>query len=201
MQESVPEDEGAMAAIIGLANDVMRDICEKASEGEVVSCANFNSPGQVVIGGNIAAVERATALVKEAGARVIPVAMSAPSHCMLMKPAADRLAEELTSIAIGKPNTPIINNVDGRIEFEPAAIKDALIRQVFSPVDWVSVIQKVASLGATHVLECGPGKVLSGLNKRIDKGLVSLPMLSMPKFENALSIVGMPSEQMLEVEA
>ena len=189
MQEAVPEGHGSMAAIIGLDDQLIEQICKDASGDEVVSCANYNSPGQVVIGGNKAAVDRASALAKEAKARVMPVAMSVPSHCLLMKPASEKLEEELRNITLRSPNIPIVNNVDAKIEVDIDSIKSALIRQVYNTVGWVSVIQSMASSGVTHMLECGPGKVLSGLNKRIDKNLIAYPMSDIDKFEKAHAAV------------
>lgn len=189
MQEAVPEGQGSMAAILGLDDQLIRQICEDASSGDVVSCANYNSPGQVVIGGNKEAVDRASELAKAAKARVMPVAMSVPSHCLLMKPAADRLAEELATVNFNKPNIAIVNNVDAQVEWEAADIKGALVRQVYNPVGWVSVIEAISASGATRILECGPGKVLSGLCKRIDKGMGAFPMSDVEKFAQALSAV------------
>ncbi|MBV1882629.1 MAG: ACP S-malonyltransferase [Pseudomonadales bacterium] len=189
MQDSVPEGHGSMAAIIGLDDRLVEQICKEASGDEVVSCANYNSPGQIVIGGNKAAVDRASALAKSAKARVMPVAMSVPSHCWLMKPAAEKLEEELGGITLRRPNIPIINNVDAKPEVDSDLIKSALIRQVYNPVGWVSVIRTITSSGVTHMLECGPGKVLSGLSKRIDKSLIAYPMSDIGKFEKAHAAV------------
>lgn len=189
MQEAVPEGQGSMAAILGLENHVIEQICNEASGGDVVSCANYNSPGQVVIGGNKAAVDRASALAKAAKARVMPVAMSVPSHCLLMKPAAEKLAEELSAITLNHPIVPIVNNVDAKIESDLALIKEALIKQVYNPVAWVSVVQALAVAGVSDILECGPGKVLSGLSKRIDKSLNAYPMSNVEKFEKAFAAV------------
>ena len=172
MQQAVPAGTGAMAAIIGLDDDAIASACEQAAEGQVVSSVNFNSPGQIVIAGNKEAVERAMTLCKEAGAkRALPLPVSVPSHCALMKDAADKLAEALDSIEFNTPEIKVVNNVDVKAEQEPEAIKQALIRQLYSPVRWTETIQHFASLGVTESYEFGPGKVLSGLVKRIDKSV------------------------------
>lgn len=174
MQEAVPAGTGAMYAIIGLADDAIAKACEDAAQGEVVSPVNFNSPGQVVIAGNKAAVERAGALCKEAGAkRALPLPVSVPSHCALMKPAADRLAEALKGIEFSTPTLPVINNVDVAAETDPAKIKDALVRQLYCPVRWTEGVQKMHEQGVEKLLELGPGKVLTGLTKRIVKSLTA----------------------------
>ncbi|QPB41830.1 ACP S-malonyltransferase [Rodentibacter haemolyticus] len=168
MQQAVPEGTGAMYAIIGLDNEAIIEACKKAEEGEVVSAVNFNSPGQVVIAGAKAAVERAAALCKEAGAkRALPLAVSVPSHCALMKPAADELSVTLDSIAFNTPTTAVINNVDVKVEAESAAIRTALVRQLYSPVRWTETVEKMAQDGVQVLVEVGPGKVLNGLTKRI----------------------------------
>ncbi|OOF36949.1 ACP S-malonyltransferase [Rodentibacter heidelbergensis] len=168
MQQAVPEGTGAMYAIIGLDNEAIIKACQQAEEGEVVSAVNFNSPGQVVIAGAKAAVERAAALCKEAGAkRALPLAVSVPSHCALMKPAADKLAVTLDAMAINTPEIAVINNVDVAKEVESAAIRDALIRQLYSPVRWTETVEKMALEGVQALVEIGPGKVLNGLTKRI----------------------------------
>ena len=170
MQEAVPEGVGAMAAIIGLDNESIAANCEKAAQGQVVSPVNFNSPGQVVIAGHKEAVERANVLMKESGAkRALPLPVSVPSHCALMKPAAEKLAVALQSIEIKAPAISVINNVDVSPETDAARIKDALVRQLFSPVRWTETIEAVANAGVEFEVEMGPGKVLSGLVKRIDK--------------------------------
>lgn len=172
MQQAVPAGSGAMAAILGLDDDAVRAVCNEAAAGEVVEAVNFNSPGQVVVAGNKSAVERATELAKEKGAkRAVILPVSVPSHCQLMKPAADMLANDLEQIEIRQPAISVINNVDVKIETDPNAIRQALIRQLYQPVRWVEVIQAMAGNQVTRILECGPGKVLMGLNKRIDKSL------------------------------
>lgn len=170
MQRAVPEGVGAMSAIIGLDNDTIAANCAKAAEDQVVAPVNFNSPGQVVIAGNKEAVERANALMKESGAkRALLLPVSVPSHCALMKPAADELASVLEHLAIQTPAIPVINNVDVAAETDPAVIKQALIRQLFSPVRWTETVEKMANDEITFAIEMGPGKVLTGLVKRIDK--------------------------------
>lgn len=170
MQRAVPEGVGAMSAIIGLDNDTIAANCEKAAEDQVVAPVNFNSPGQVVIAGNKEAVERANTLMKESGAkRALLLPVSVPSHCALMKPAADELASVLEHVAIQTPAIPVINNVDVKAETDPAIIKQALIRQLFSPVRWTETVEKMANDDITFAVEMGPGKVLTGLVKRIDK--------------------------------
>ncbi|TBL53793.1 [acyl-carrier-protein] S-malonyltransferase [Obesumbacterium proteus] len=168
MQEAVPEGTGAMSAIIGLDNDAIAKACEESAQGEVVSPVNFNSPGQVVIAGNKDAVERAGAACKAAGAkRALPLPVSVPSHCALMKPAADKLAIALQGIAFNAPQFPVVNNVDVKTETSPEAIRDALVRQLYSPVRWSESVEFMAGEGIEHLLEVGPGKVLTGLTKRI----------------------------------
>ncbi|SJL82466.1 ACP S-malonyltransferase [Vibrio palustris] len=172
MQEAVPAGIGAMYAIIGLADDAVAKACEDAAQGAVVSPVNFNSPGQVVIAGEKAAVERAGALCKEAGAkRALPLPVSVPSHCALMKPAADKLAQALNDIEFHAPKLPVINNVDVIAETAPEKIKDALVRQLYSPVRWTEGVQAMNEQGVEKLIEMGPGKVLTGLTKRIVKAL------------------------------
>jgi len=168
MQEAVPEGTGAMSAIIGLDNAAIAKACEESAQGQVVSPVNFNSPGQVVIAGNKEAVERAGAACKAAGAkRALPLPVSVPSHCALMKPAADKLAIALQEITFSAPQVPVVNNVDVRTETDPEAIRSALVRQLYSPVRWTESVEFMAAQGVTLLLEVGPGKVLTGLTKRI----------------------------------
>ena len=168
MQQAVPEGMGAMYAIIGLDNDAIINACKQAEQGEVVSAVNFNSPGQVVIAGAKAAVERAAALCKEAGAkRALPLAVSVPSHCALMKPAADQLSVSLESITLKAPVVAVLNNVDIKAETDAVAIRNALVRQLYSPVRWTETVEKMAQNGVEVLVEVGPGKVLNGLAKRI----------------------------------
>lgn len=170
MQEAVPEGVGAMSAIIGLDNDLIAENCRQAAQGQVVSPVNFNSPGQVVIAGHKEAVERANVLMKESGAkRALPLPVSVPSHCALMQPAADKLALALAEIELQQPLIPVINNVDVTAETDPVKIKSAMVRQLFSPVRWTETVETMANSGVELAVEMGPGKVLSGLAKRIDK--------------------------------
>jgi len=168
MQEAVPEGTGAMQAIIGLDDASIRKACEESAQGQVVSPVNFNSPGQVVIAGNKEAVERAGTACKAAGAkRALPLPVSVPSHCALMKPAADKLAVALEAITFSAPSVPVVNNVDVKCETEGAAIRSALVRQLYSPVRWTESVEFIAAQGVEQLLEVGPGKVLTGLTKRI----------------------------------
>ncbi|UOO76354.1 ACP S-malonyltransferase [Neisseria sp. Dent CA1/247] len=170
MQNAVPQGEGAMAAILGLDDDVVRQVCSEAAQGDVVEAVNFNSPGQVVIAGSAAAVERAMNLAKEKGAkRALPLPVSVPSHCSLMKPAAEKLAEALKNIDIRTPQIRVIHNADVASYNDPDKIKDALVRQLYSPVRWTETVNALVSEGITQSAECGPGKVLAGLAKRINK--------------------------------
>lgn len=174
MQKAVPQGIGAMYAIIGLDNDAIIEACEQAAGEEVVSAVNFNSPGQVVIAGNKSAVEKAAQLCKEAGAkRALPLAVSVPSHCALMKPAADQLAVSLASVTFKKPNIDVINNVDVKKEYGADEIRHALVRQLYSPVRWTETVEKMAISGVKVLFEIGPNKVLTGLTKRIHKDLES----------------------------
>lgn len=175
MQASVPEGVGAMAAVIGLEDQAIIDACQQAQGDEVVSAVNFNSPGQVVIAGHMEAVERAGLLCKEAGAkRVLPLPVSVPSHCALMKPAAEELAKAFNNVNFNIPQVDVVNNVDVVVEQSSSAIKEALIKQLYSPVRWTETIQKLADEGVTTILEVGPGKVLQGLIKRIDKSITCI---------------------------
>lgn len=170
MQEAVPAGQGAMAALLGLEVEDVRAACMEASQGEVVEAANLNAPGQIVIAGAKAAVERAIEAAKARGAkRAMLLPVSAPFHCALMGPAAERLAERLKTVAVMKPEIDVLNNVDVAVCNEPDQIRDALIRQAFSPVRWIETVQAMATRGLTHIIECGPGKVLAGMTKRISK--------------------------------
>jgi [acyl-carrier-protein] S-malonyltransferase len=176
MQEAVPVGTGAMAAILGLEADVVKSVCEAvaAESGAVVSPANFNDPKQTVIAGAKAAVDIACERLKAAGAkRALPLAVSAPFHCALMKPAAERLRERLASVPLSVPRIAVVNNVDVAVQTEPAAIREALYRQAFGPVRWVEVVQALRDRGLAHIFECGPGKVLAGLVKRVDGSLAT----------------------------
>lgn len=188
MQEAVPAGTGSMAAILGLDDTKVIEVCALAAEGEVVSAVNFNANGQVVIAGQVAAVERAVALAKEAGAkRAVVLPVSVPSHCALMKPAADKLAERLNGITINAPSIPVINNADVSKASDADAIRDALVRQLYSPVRWVETIQAMDGEGIDTLIECGPGKVLVGLNKRIVKGMKALPVFDPASLDAALA--------------
>ena len=170
MQQAVPAGEGAMAAILGLDDDQVRQICAQSRGEEVVSAVNFNSPGQVVIAGHTAAVARASEACKAAGAkRALPLPVSAPSHCELMKPAAEQLAALLATISIQAPQVLVLNNVDVASPSQPEQIRDALVRQLYLPVRWTESVEKLAAQGVRQFVEMGPGKVLSGLIKRIAK--------------------------------
>jgi len=188
MQNAVPEGAGAMAAILGLSDEQVTSICEQAAENEVVSAVNFNSPGQVVIAGNAAAVERAMALAKGAGAkRALPLPVSVPSHCSLMEPAAEVFAGELSGIAVRSPQIPVLHNVDVSAHQDPVQIRDALARQLHNPVRWVETIRAMHASGINLVIEMGPGKVLAGLNKRIEKSMSAIPVVTADDLEAALA--------------
>jgi len=188
MLEAVPQGVGSMAAIIGLADDAIANACTEAAEQQVVAPVNYNSPGQVVIAGHKEAVDRASVLCKEAGAkRALPLAVSVPSHCSLMQPAAEKLAQQLAGITINSPAIPVVNNVDVVAASEPSEIKHALQRQLFSPVRWTETVQFLAAHDVTRQVEIGPGKVLSGLAKRIDKTVVGVATTDLASLEKALA--------------
>jgi len=185
MQEAVPEGRGAMAAILNLDDDLVRAACAEA--GGEVQAVNFNAPGQVVIAGERDAVARAIEKCKEKGAkRALPLPVSAPFHSSLMKPAAEKLKGYLQNVSLAAPSIPLVNNVDVKIETEPARIKDALARQAASPVRWVETIKSMAASGVTHFVECGPGKVLAGMTKRIDANVQSFTLADRAALEQAL---------------
>ncbi|WKX27727.1 ACP S-malonyltransferase [Tatumella ptyseos] len=187
MQEAVPEGTGAMQAIIGLDDEAIRLACEESAQGQVVSPVNFNSPGQVVIAGNKEAVERAGAACKAAGAkRALPLPVSVPSHCALMKPAADKLAVALREITFNQPTISVVNNVDVKCETDSEAIREALVRQLYSPVRWTESVQVIAAQGETQLIEVGPGKVLTGLTKRIVDTLTASAINDPAAFSAAL---------------
>ncbi|HET6395893.1 MAG TPA: ACP S-malonyltransferase [Pseudoxanthomonas sp.] len=187
MQDAAPAGTGAMAAVLGAEDAVVQEVCEQASAGEVVVPANFNSPGQVVIGGHAAAVDRALALLAERGVRkAVKLAVSVPSHTPLMREAADRLAEAMARVQWQAPSLPVVQNVDARAHEGVDAIRDALVRQLYLPVQWTGCVQALASRGATRVAECGPGKVLAGLAKRIDKSLDARALGAASDFQSAL---------------
>ncbi|NOZ10591.1 MAG: ACP S-malonyltransferase [Gammaproteobacteria bacterium] len=188
MQEAVPAGAGGMAAILGLDDDQVGEVCRDAADGEVLEAVNFNSPGQVVIAGTQSAVGRAVIQAKAAGAkRAIVLPVSVPSHCALMQPAADRLAARLADLDVKVPQIPIINNVDVEVANDAEAIKQALVRQLHSPVRWVESVQKMAAQGVDHMIEAGPGKVLTGLNKRIDRSITTLAIYDSESFNAALA--------------
>lgn len=178
MQAAVPEGVGAMAAILGLDDDAVRAVCADAAAGEVVEAVNLNSPGQVVIAGNKAAVERAMALAKEKGAkRALPLPVSVPSHSSLMLPAAEKLFAHLETVSIRTPAIPVLHNTDVQRHADPEAIRAALARQLHTPVRWVETVQALKTAGIERVIECGPGKVLAGLCKRIDDTLPAVALV------------------------
>jgi [acyl-carrier-protein] S-malonyltransferase len=177
MQEAVPAGQGGMAAIVGLEDDAVRTLCAQNADGDVLAPVNFNSPGQVVIAGTAAAVARAVENAKSAGAKLaklLPV--SVPSHCALMHPAAERMRERLAQVRIEPPRIPVLHNVHVSSETAPDAIRDALVKQIESPVRWVETVRRMTADGIGKLIECGPGKVLAGLNKRIDKNAQTLPV-------------------------
>jgi len=188
MQSAVPVGVGAMAAILGLDDDTVRTVCAESAQGEVVEAVNFNAPAQVVIAGHKAGVERACAAAKAAGAkRALVLPVSAPFHCSLLRPAAEILADALGRIAVAQPSIALINNVDVAVTDDADAIRDALVRQAWHPVRWVETLQAMKARGITHVVECGPGKVLSGLTKRIDADLIALSITDPASLDAALT--------------
>ena len=193
MQEAVPVGTGAMAAILNLDDERIREACVEAEaevgNGEVVAPVNFNAPGQTVIAGSKAAVERACEGCKTRGAkRAVLLPVSAPFHSSLIRPAADRLGDRLAELVFSAPKIPVVNNVDVSIESDPDRIKDALIRQAYSPVRWVETIQKIVSLGVSNVAECGPGKVLAGLTKRCADGVTGIALADLASIEANLNL-------------
>jgi [acyl-carrier-protein] S-malonyltransferase len=188
MQRAVPEGTGAMAAILGLDDDTVIDVCRTAEEGRVVTAVNFNSPGQVVIAGNTEAVQRATKLAKERGAkRAVQLPVSVPSHCELMKPAAEQFAGHLQETTILRPEIPVLQNVDVTAHDDPDTIRDVLARQLYSPVQWVRTIEAMRERGISRLVEAGPGKVLAGLAKRIDRTLPAQPVFDPESLAAALN--------------
>ncbi|WP_374592062.1 ACP S-malonyltransferase [Aquabacterium sp.] len=192
MQEAVPQGQGGMAAILGLDAQAVREGCAQvASTGEVVEAVNFNDPKQTVIAGTKAGVDKACEALKAAGAkRALPLPVSAPFHSSLMKPAAERLKEKLLATPFAKPTIDLINNIDVAVTADAAAIRDALYRQAFGPVRWVEVVQAIKARGVMHVLECGPGKVLAGMVKRIDGDLVSATIFDPASLAEAKALLG-----------
>lgn len=188
MQEAVPEGQGAMAAILGLDDEAAKAACAEAAQEEVVQAVNFNAPGQVVIAGHKNAVARAIEACKARGAkRAMPLPVSAPFHSSLMQPAALKLGDYLKGVAFSSPRISMLNNVDVKEETDPSRIKDALVRQAASPVRWAEIIRSMAEQGVTHVVECGPGKVLAGLVKRIDPRVQGLAAADRASLEQALA--------------
>lgn len=188
MQQAVPVGEGAMAAVIGLADDAIVHCCEQAAAGEQVMAVNFNSPGQVVIAGHQGAVTRATEHCKNAGAKLtVPLPVSAPFHTPLMKPAAERLAIDVDATEFFAPQIPVVHNVHAQTETDPQAIKRLMIEQIYTPVQWVRCVEQMQSQGITSVCECGPGKVLSGLVRRIDKSIKAVATDSVSALDGLLS--------------
>jgi [acyl-carrier-protein] S-malonyltransferase len=190
MQEAVPDGAGAMAAILGLEDDQVRQVCADAAAGEVAEAVNFNSPGQVVIAGNKSAIDRACELAKAAGAkRALPLPVSVPSHCALMKPAAERLAERLSHVEIKAPAIPVLHNVTVESASDADAIRQLLAAQLYSPVRWVETVEKMAAAGATVLVEAGPGKVLAGLTKRINRDLKGVAAYDPDSINSALETI------------
>ena len=191
MQEAVPEGRGGIAAVLGLDAELVHIICKEAAEGEVLEAVNLNSPGQVVIAGHRTAVERGMVLAKLRGAkRALMLPMSVPSHCALMKPAAERLAIALKTVTCNVPVIPVIQNADVTAFSTADAIKQALVEQLYRPVRWIETIQSIAASGATTVVECVPGKILTGLNKRIDAGLACVAVSDTTSLVAAIAIAG-----------
>jgi [acyl-carrier-protein] S-malonyltransferase len=191
MQQAVPAGQGAMAAILGLDDESVKVVCSQAADNAVVEAVNFNSPGQVVIAGDVAAVTRAIDLAKEQGAkRAMLLPVSVPSHCALMRPAAEQLTAALENISIYKPVIPVIHNANVATADDADAIKLLLTQQLHNPVRWVETVQWFASQGVTNLVECGPGKVLAGLTKRIDKSIVGLPVFDQVSLEKAVQVLG-----------
>ncbi len=188
MQEAVPVGTGAMAAILGLDDDAVRAACAEAAQGEIVEPVNFNAPSQVVIAGHKSAVERGAAAAKARGAkRAVMLPVSAPFHSSLLQPAADRLRERMQNVVFNSPHVPVINNVDVAMIDDPQQIKAALARQACNPVRWVEIVRAMAAQGVTHVVECGPGKVLAGLIRRIDGNLQGLAVTDTASLSQALA--------------
>lgn len=193
MQQAAPPGVGAMAAILGLDDDAVRLACTEAAQGQVVEAVNFNSPGQVVIAGEKPAVERAMASCSAKGAkRAVLLPVSVPSHCALMRPAADKLAARLADLLLKPPQIPVIHNVDVAAHADVAAIRQALKEQLYSPVRWAETVQLLASRGITQLVEFGPGRVLSGLTKRINKSVEAYPVYDPQTLQAALAAVGKP---------
>lgn len=190
MRDACPSGQGKMAAVIGLDDEKTIAVCADAAQGQVVQAVNFNAPGQVVIAGNSEAVDRAIDLAKEAGARkAMPLAVSVPCHSDLMKPAAEELAQQLRDTQIAAPKIPVVNNIDGEIELDPEQIREKLIVQLYSPVLWVASVRNMVTQGVETMVECGPGKVLCGMNKRIHKPLSVSTLQDQSGFDSTLANV------------
>ncbi len=190
MQKAVPVGVGAMAAILGLSDDIILDACNTARQDDIVDAVNFNAPGQVVIAGTAAAVDRAIRICKEAGAkRAMALPVSAPFHTRLMQPAAEQLTDLVMSTAFASPRVPVIHNLHGRPESNPETIKTLMLEQIYKPVMWVDCIQGLKATGAELFVECGPGRVLNGLTKRIDRDLTSFSTDDEASLDNALTSV------------
>ncbi|WP_120798791.1 ACP S-malonyltransferase [Thiocapsa rosea] len=190
MQEAVPAGEGAMAAVLGLSDPEVIALCAEQAQGAVLEAVNFNAPGQVVIAGDAAAVNRAIDAAKGAGAkRALTLPVSVPSHCALMRPAADRLAERLAAIEIRVPEVAVLHNASVQSADDSDVLRDQLVQQLFRPVRWVETVHAVAAEGVRIAIECGPGKVLTGLNKRIDDNLMTLPVFDPKSLEAALEAI------------
>ena len=188
MQDAVPAGIGGMAAVLGIEPGPLAEVCEKASQGEVVSCCNLNAPGQIVIGGHKTAVERAIVLAKEAGAkRAMLLPMSVPSHCELMRPAAEALASALNAAQFAPPQIAVIHNATVDVAGDAVAIRTVLADQLFKPVRWIETIEKMTAQGVTHIIECGPGKVLAGMIKRIAPEVKCLSLADKTSFDAALA--------------
>lgn len=193
MQQAIPEGTGGMAAILGLDDNIIESICTEItnnSDNESLEPANFNSPGQVVIAGHKNAVSQGIILAKEKGAkRAVMLPMSIPSHCVLMRPAAQEMQKQLDQTTLQAPNIPVLHNVDAKHHDDISAIKTILVKQLYSPVRWVDTVQTLAAANVTHIAECGPGKVLAGLNKRIDRNLQSVPLTDNETVRQATAVL------------
>ncbi len=190
MQDAMPAGTGGIAAILGLDEQVIREVCAEAAQGQVVEPANLNAPGQIVIAGERGAVERAIEIAKSRGARrALMLSMSVPAHCSLMQPAGDRLRAAISAVAMASTHVPVIHNSDVSVAGMPSAIRDALVRQLFMPVRWIEIIEKMARDGVTHFVECGPGKVLQGLVKRIAPDAVVFTLSTSAAIEAAVTAV------------
>ena len=190
MQAAVPAGQGAMAAVLGLDDEQIRLVCDEQARGSVLEAVNYNAPGQVVIAGDAAAVERGICAAKAAGAkRALVLSVSVPSHCALMRPAAEALAERLASVEIAIPTIPVWHNASVGVATEVSEIRSLLVQQLYNPVRWVETVRKMVDLGVTHGVECGPGSVLAGLSKRIDKNITTMPVFDPVGLDKALGVI------------